>query len=197
MQHPERKGDELILKSVKKARAAIRDEQMAGKYITGPWDMDPSIKEPKYAEGVERTFKSPVFLVDPMFTKPQKDEEIQVFRDNDHAGFKQPKVQSKFPIVRKEIQDFFIVDEACTCRGKKTIVDEGIHYFPLRVPEFYGRVLEPMYKDANATRPAPLNQHTCYRGDDFGGHNIPYPHPKPPVSASYYTDCFVDPHSHR
>ena len=64
-----RTGDELILKSERKRIAAIRDEQMAGPYVTGPWDIDPSIKEPKYPEGKERTFKSPVFLVDPMFTK--------------------------------------------------------------------------------------------------------------------------------
>jgi hypothetical protein len=34
-----------------------------------------------------KKFQSPVFLVDPMFTKEKKDEEIQVFRDNDHAGW--------------------------------------------------------------------------------------------------------------
>jgi len=25
-----------------------------------------------------------------------------------------------------------------------------------------------------------------YRGDDYGGHNIPYPHPSPPMPHSYY-----------
>ena len=33
----------------------------------------------------------------------KKDEEIEVFRGNDHAGWKQPAKPSKFPIVRKEV----------------------------------------------------------------------------------------------
>ena len=65
--------------------------------------MDKTIREPIYPEGVERTFQSPVFLVDPMFTEDKKDEEIEVFRGNDHAGWKQPAKPSKFPIVRKEV----------------------------------------------------------------------------------------------
>ena len=36
------------------------------------------------------------------------------------------------------------------------------------------------------------NQHTCYLGDDYGGHNIPYPHPAPPTPNKFYDDCFVD-----
>lgn len=36
------------------------------------------------------------------------------------------------------------------------------------------------------------NQHTCYLGDDYGGHNIPYPHPAPPTPNNFYDDCFVD-----
>ena len=31
-----------------------------------------------------------------------------------------------------------------------------------------------------------------YRGDDYGGHNIPFPHPKPPKPNSIYEDAFVD-----
>ena len=94
IEHKERTGDELILKSVRKAKAAERDEQMAGDYKTQPWAMDKTIREPVYPEGVVREFKSPVFLVDPIFTEFKKDEEIAVFRGNDHAGWKQPKKPS-------------------------------------------------------------------------------------------------------
>ena len=32
-----------------------------------------------------------------------------------------------------------------------------------------------------------------YRGDDYGGHNIPFPHPCPPMPHSYYEqDAFID-----
>ena len=31
-----------------------------------------------------------------------------------------------------------------------------------------------------------------YKGDDFGGHNIPFPHPRPPTPHSMYDDAFVD-----
>ena len=34
--------------------------------------------------------------------------------------------------------------------------------------------------------------HTCYRGDDFGGHNIPFPHPRPPTPQKMYQDGFSD-----
>lgn len=69
--------------------------------------MEPVEVEPK-------AFLSPVFLVDPMFTKDQKDDEIAVFRDNDFGGWEQPVNQSKYPIIRKEIQNFFMVGEDCT-----------------------------------------------------------------------------------
>ena len=32
-----------------------------------------------------------------------------------------------------------------------------------------------------------------FRGDDFGGHNIPYPHPVPPMPHSQYQqDAFIE-----
>lgn len=34
---------------------------------------------------------------------------------------------------------------------------------------------------------------TMYRGDDYGGHNIPYPHPCPPMPHAYYDQrAFID-----
>ena len=80
-----------------------------------PFALDPSANEP--IDPTNKLLLSPVFLVDPMYTKKQKDEEIQVFRDNDFAGFKQPRKQSKFPLIRKEIQLFFNVGEDCTQYG--------------------------------------------------------------------------------
>ena len=76
------------------------------------FSMNPTDSEPIDPSG--KMLLSPVFLVDPMFTKSQKDEEIEVFRDNDFAGFRQPRKQSKFPLIRKEIQNFFNVGEDCT-----------------------------------------------------------------------------------
>ena len=49
--------------------------------------MNPSDEEPIYPEGSKKAFLSPVFLVDPMYTEFKKDEDIQVFRDNDFAGW--------------------------------------------------------------------------------------------------------------
>ena len=186
-----RKGDELILKSVRNAKKAERDEKLAGEYKTIPFHMNESDKEPVYPDGKEKLFLSPVFLVDPMFTKKQKDEDIQVFRDNDFAGFKQPRVQSKFPIVRKEVQSFFDIDDTCTCRGRKRILAKEPQYLPMRLPRSYGRVLEPQYGEGQKP-PVGLNGHTCFRGDDYGGHNIPFPHPEPPKPDKYYDDCYVD-----
>ena len=34
---------------------------------------------------------------------------------------------------------------------------------------------------------------TMYRGDDYGGHNIPFPHPCPPVPHPFYDQkAFID-----
>ena len=68
--------------------------------------------EPIYSH--EKKFQSPVFLVDPMFTDEKKDDEIEVFRDNDLAGFRMPLVHSKFPFLRREVQHFFNVGDDCS-----------------------------------------------------------------------------------
>lgn len=50
---------------------------------------------------------------------------------------------------------------------------------------------EPLYEDYTYELPR-MNQHTMYRGDDYGGHNIPFPHPQPPKPVGVYEDAFVD-----
>lgn len=186
-----RKGDELILKSVRNAKKGEKDEKLAGPYKTIPFHMNESDEEPVYPDGKEKLVLSPVFLVDPMFTKKQKDKDIQVFRDNDFGGFKQPRVQSKFPVVQKEVQSFFDVDDTCSCRGRKRILAKEPQYLAMALPRMYGRVMEPQY-GVGQKPPVGLNGHTCFRGDDYGGHNIPFPHPEPPKPDAYYEDCFVD-----
>ena len=64
-------------------------------------------------------------------------------------------------------------------------------YRRLRVSKKYKPALEPLYRKGIGRVP-PLNQHTCYRGDDYGGHNIPFPIPEPPKPDRYYDDSFVD-----
>ena len=82
-----RTGDELILKSERRATAAIRDKELAGAYKTRPFHMNKTDNEPVYPEGSKKAFLSPVFLVDPIFTEFKKDEDIIVFRDNDFGGW--------------------------------------------------------------------------------------------------------------
>merc|ERR1712003_533966 len=77
--------------------AAIRDEIVAYEPDYKPLFEGSDIMEP--VDYTQRTFKAPVFLVDPMFTRKQKPEEVQVFRDSDHAGHNEPVSHSKFPLI--------------------------------------------------------------------------------------------------
>ena len=186
-----REGDELILKKDRQAAKAVRDEKLGDTPKTEPFHMNPKDRVP--IEPKDRVFQAPVFLVDPMFTKDKKDEEIVVFRDNDWAGWKQPRVLSHFPIVKKEVQDFFSVKEDCSCRKVKALQFKEPSYLPLKLPQYYAPVLEPQYVDKEGKIIPGANQHTCFRGDDYGGHNIPYPHPAPPKPDPYYDqDSFID-----
>lgn len=155
--------------------------------------MNPSDEEPVYPVGSKKAFLSPVFLVDPMYTEFKKDEDIQVFRDNDFGGWEQPRIQSRFPLIRKEVQKYFGVgDDSCEIPYmKKEVRWLKPRYRRLRIPKKYKPVLEPLYRKGIGRVPT-LNQHTCYRGDDYGGHNIPFPIPAPPKPDSYYDDSFVD-----
>ena len=84
--------------------------------------------EPIYSE--EKKFQSPVFLVDPMFTDEKKDDEIEVFRDNDLAGFRMPLVHSKFPFLRREVQHFFNVGDDCS---RHSYMEPDVYFV---VPEY-------------------------------------------------------------
>ena len=50
---------------------------------------------------------------------------------------------------------------------------------------------EPRYSDKSYRIPK-YNQHTAYEGHDFGGYNIPFPHPRPPTPDKFYEDSFVE-----
>ena len=55
-----------------------------------------------------------------------------------------------------------------------------------------GPVYEPEYLDPDYVMPRNMWE-TMYRGDDYGGHNIPYPSPTPPAPhMAYQQDAFVD-----
>lgn len=96
-----REGDELIPRAERRRRAAERDPVLAKMPDVRPFHLSPRDFEP--IDPNNKKFKSPVFLVDPMFTEDMKDEEMVVFRDNDWAGWKQPLVHSRFPFIRKEV----------------------------------------------------------------------------------------------
>merc|ERR1719491_123692 len=103
--HELREGDDFIPKEVQAAEAAQRDPVIA---LT-----------PKYNEPIDpnnKVFLSPVFISEPEFTDALKDQrEVAVFRGNDHAGWRQPKVHSRFPIVTMPVRKFFHVGADCKC----------------------------------------------------------------------------------
>ena len=154
-----------------------------------PFSLSPRDFEP--IDPNNKKFKSPVFIVDPMFTEEMKDEEIVVFRDNDWAGWKQPLVHSRFPFLRKEVQKFFTVNEDCSCKKDKPVEFKEPQYHQVSVAQHYAPFFEPLYENPQCNVPA-NNQHDCFRGDDYGGHNYPFPHPAPPKPSPFYDDAFVD-----
>lgn len=112
---PSLEGDELIPLAVRKRQAAIKDPVLAQQpsvrpLYTGSRDMEP-------VDPSNKVFKSPVFLVDPKFTENMDAEEMTFFTSNDHGGHNKPIVQSQYPIVHKEIMNFFHVGPDCTCKG--------------------------------------------------------------------------------
>ena len=55
----------------------------------------------------------------------------------------------------------------------------------------YRAAWEPQYK-LGAKKPKAMNYKNCFYGDDYGGHNIPFPIPSPPHPGPYYDDIFYD-----
>jgi len=187
---PEEEIPQGLTVKQKNALAAEKDPILAKRPDVRPLFPGSSDYEPIDHSG--KVFKSPVFLVDPKFTKDLPKEEKTLFTDNDHGGWKQPVSQSAWPLISDEVQSFFGVGPDCTCKDhEKEVIFKTPRYEPLRLPDYYEPVLEPQY-EYGEYKMARLNQHTCYRGDDFGGHNIPFPHPRPPTPDAYYTDCFID-----
>ena len=59
----------------------------------------------------------------------------------------------------------------------------------MRLPEYFAPVYEPQYDTPDKRVPRYDKAHMddmIYKGDDFGGHNIPYPHPEPPKPHPRY-----------
>lgn len=94
-------GDELIPKKEREARAAKKDEVLAEIPDVRPLEASPHDHEP--IDPKKKKFKSPVFLVDPKFTMEMKEEDRVDFHGHDFAGFKQPKVEPVWPIVKKPV----------------------------------------------------------------------------------------------
>ena len=187
-------GEELIPLKVRNARAAIKDPVLAKQpdvrpLYKGSYDMEP-------IDYSNKKFLSPVFLVDPMFTMGKSGDEDQLFKDNDFGGYKRPVNPSKWPIIGNEVQGFFGVGPDCTCKStKKPVFAKLPRFEPLDVGHYrhaLGPVYEPQYEQRGYHLPKNMYD-TMYRGDDYGGHNIPYPHPCPPMPHPYYSqDAFVD-----
>ena len=112
---PSLEGDELIPLAVRRRQAAIKDPVLAVKPEVRPLFDGEEIMEP--IDPNNKVFQSPVFLVDPNFTKNLKNEDKVLFTDNDLGGHKEPIVQSKFPIVHEDIMNFFHVGPDCRCSG--------------------------------------------------------------------------------
>ena len=170
--------------------AAIRDEILAYQPDYKPLFEGSDIMEP--VDYATRKFQAPVFLVDPKFTRRQKPEEKVVFTDNDHAGHNEPVSHSKWPLIEAPVKEFFGVGDDCTCdETAKEVLFDWPHFEGI-AETWRGPVWEPQYGSPDAPRPKKQNQKTMYKGHDFGGHNIPFPHPKPPTPEADYEDAFVD-----
>ena len=191
----ERMGDELIPKKVRDAKAAKKDDILATIPDVRPLEASPHDHEP--IDPKNKVFKSPVFLVDPKFTMDMKEEDRVDFHGHDFGGHKQPHVDPKWPIVQKEVKSFFGVGDDCSACGmaKKTVFALEPRVEPLRIPTYYAPVYEPQYENPHQRIPhydRELMKDMIYKGDDYGGHNIPYPHPEPPKPHPRYDqDAFI------
>ena len=110
-----RMGDELIPKAERERRAAERDPVLARAPRVRPLFQGSYDVEPIDPSG--KVFPSPVFLVDPKFTKDMKEEEKVIFEGHDLGGYKEPRVGSTWPIIKTQVQKYFHVGPDCTCRN--------------------------------------------------------------------------------
>ena len=188
--------EQKLTKKERNALAAIRDPVLMPNI--------PNVKplfpgrtdawEPIQTDESKKRLESPVFLVDPLFTKKVKEEKRIRFNANDFGGHKQPIQVSAWPIAREQIQKYFGVGKDCTCSetGKALADLPYIQWNRAHVHERYAPFWEPSYQDTEFKFPKNM-QYDCYKGDDWGGHNIPNPAPAPPKPASsIYSYAYVD-----
>ncbi len=182
-----RSGDELIPIKERNAKKAERDPVLAQKPKGKPLYKGSKDFEPIDPSG--RKFRNPVFLVDPKFKdKDLTPEEDSAFMDSD-LGNDDVVSPTKWPFIQKEIQEFFNVGPDCQNMGNQKIgYKEPQQWKRLPVSDYYEAAWEPIEEKTVARH----NQESCYLGDDFGGHNYPFPHPRPPTPDKYYVDGFID-----
>jgi len=184
----ELQGEELIPLSVRMRQAAIKDPVLGLRpELYQPWEGATFYVPVDHAQ---KKFLSPVFIVDPEFNGDTPEEYGHLFIDNDHGGWKKPLIQSTFPIISKQAQEFFHVSGDCTCMNHE-IVFKTPKVVQMPFPDHIKPAYEPQYDNASYVMPRE-RWHTMYRGDDYGGHNIPFPHPRPPTPAPEYEHAWVD-----
>ena len=178
-----------IPKSVRNMQAAIKDPYLGHKPELYPAWEGADFYVP--VDRAQKRFISPVFIVDPEFNGDTPKEVFgDLFRNHDHGGWRQPLVQSHYPIICSAAQHFFHVSGTCECM-REHVAFKHPRYEPMNFPQGVAPVYEPQYENADYVMPRE-RWHTMYRGDDYGGHNIPFPHPRPPTPAPEYEHAFVD-----
>lgn len=111
---PDHLPDDYVPLKVRNAQAAIRDD-----YIAKIPDVRPLFRGSYIQEPIDnKKYLAPVFLVEPEFTERQGGKSA-VFKDNDFGGFRLPVAPSKWPIIVKEVQDFFNVGPDCSCKDTR------------------------------------------------------------------------------
>ena len=143
-----------IPKAVRKRQAAIKDPVMAIRpdvraFSVGDGEVMWMPVEPDY-----KPMKSPVFLVDPRFTKKMAPKEKVLFEGNDYGGHHQPLVGSVWPIIGSQVQDFFGVGASCSSgENQKKIIYREPEYRQMQLPSNYFPVQEPLYENPNHYTP--------------------------------------------
>lgn len=94
---PEEEFTEKLTVKQRNALAAEKDPVLALRPNVRP--LFPGSHDFEPIDPSNKKFKSPVFLVDPKFTKDLKPEEKVLFTDNDHGGWRQPVSQSVWPLI--------------------------------------------------------------------------------------------------
>ena len=193
---PHLMGEELVPKAVRAAQAAIKDPVLAIMPEVKLWDNG---KDWEPIDPKQKKFSAPIFLVDPKFTDTMADDHKSFFSGHYHGGHGQPIIAHQWPIVTKQVQDFFHVGPDCSCRTAKerpVVVAKEPVLLQMNLPAEYAPCWEPQYEDPSYRKPSPhMDKDMIFKGDDYGGYNIPFPlNPPPTPHPMYDQHAFVDLH---